>query len=130
MNIWIIIAVLGWAIVAMAVAAFLTLATKRTWTRFSLIASALFLAGAVSAYAKYRGSAKEAFREPSPDGRYYVVVYRLPSFGAFDEGAAIGRLFDASGRRLRQGDIPFVGAADVSWHDKDVWVGEHQWSLK
>ena len=124
------IAVVGGAIVAMVIAAFLTLATKRTWPRFSLIALTLFLVGWVGAYAKYRYSATEAFRQFSPDGRYHIVVYRLPSFGAFEEGAAIVRLFDETGRRLHQGDVPFVEAADPAWTDKEVIVDDHVWRLK
>ncbi|MES2477030.1 MAG: hypothetical protein V4640_14695 [Verrucomicrobiota bacterium] len=114
----------------MAIAAFFTLTTKRTWTRFSLIASTLFLVGWASAYAKYRSSATEAFRQSSPDGRYHLVVYRLPSFGAFQEGAAIVRLLDETGRQLHQGDIAFVGASDATWTDKEVIVGDHVWGLK
>jgi hypothetical protein len=130
MNIWIIIAIVGWAIVSLAIAGFLNLATKRTWKRFSLVATTLFLVGWTTAYAKYRYSAVEAFRDLSPDGKYYVVVYRLPSFGAFQEGTAIGRLFDKSGQRLHQGDIAFVGAADVTWMNKEVMVGDHIWGLE
>jgi hypothetical protein len=63
-----------------------------------------------------------------------VVIYRLPNFsmtpGSGSDGAAIGKLFDASGRLLHQGDIEMLLAADVEWTDDEVMVGRHIWSLK
>ena len=122
------------AFASLILSAFLTLITKRTWARFGLLAAILFFGGCILGYTTYRYSAKEAWRNKSPDGRFYVVIYRLPNFsmtpGSGSDGAAIGQLFDASGRLLHQGDIEMLMMADVDWTDEEVMVGNHIWSLK
>jgi len=86
------------------------------------------------AFVIYRNSGKEAFRDHSPDGRFYVVVYRLPNFswtpGSSSDAPAIARLCDASGKTLREGDVEMLQMAEVEWGEGEVMVSKNVWQLK
>lgn len=83
-----------------------------------------------------RAAASEYRTFQSPDGKYKVVVYRLPEFsrimpGQYGDAPGYVRLYDNSGHVLAQTDVGMVQIADrVTWEkDKvDVWLVA-EWNL-
>lgn len=83
-----------------------------------------------------RASASEYRTFQSPDGKYRLVVYRIPEFSRLMPGQAGDapgyiRLYDRSGHVLAQTDVVMVQIADrVTWEkDKvNVWLVA-EWDL-
>jgi hypothetical protein len=102
--------------------------------KFLLNTTVIFVTVWSLLYVSYRLSAKEAFHEDSPDGRFRVVVYRLPNYsmtpGGGSDAPATARLYDSKGRCLEQGDIEMLQVAYVEWDGDHVLVGPHYWALK
>jgi hypothetical protein len=102
--------------------------------KFAVITIVIFITGWSLLYANYRLSAKVAFVEDSPDGRFRVVVYRLSNYsmtpGSGSDAPATARLYDSKGRCLEQGDIEMLQVAYVEWDSDEVHVGTHHWDLK
>lgn len=83
-----------------------------------------------------RAKATEYSTFPSPDGRYKVVVYRLPTFtiaisGAGGEAPGYVRLLDNSGKVLVEKDLEMVQDIDrVDWQKDRVYLsGGQEWML-
>jgi hypothetical protein len=83
-----------------------------------------------------RASASEYRTFQSPDGKYRLVVYRMPEFSRIMPGQAGDapgyiRLYDRSGHVLAETDVVMVQIADrVTWEkDKvNVWLVA-EWNL-
>ncbi|HSI65152.1 MAG TPA: hypothetical protein VLE43_18640 [Candidatus Saccharimonadia bacterium] len=121
-------------IASLVLGAWLTSYGGWRFKKFLIIATVIFITGWSLLYANYRLSAKVAFFEDSPDGRFRVVVYRLPNYSMTPGGGwdapAIARLFDSKGRCLEQGDIEMLQVAYVEWYEDEVMAGSHLWDLK
>jgi len=83
-----------------------------------------------------RAAASEYKTSLSPDGKYKIVVYRLPDFsfrmpGQSGDAPGYVRLYDSSGRMLAEKDVDMVQAADrISWEKKrvSIWLVA-EWNL-
>ncbi len=70
----------------------------------------------------------------SPDGRFRVVVYRLPNYsmtpGSGGDAPAIVKLFDSSGQLLQQDDLDMIQLAEVEWSEDSVMINDIFWKLE
>ncbi|MBL9181564.1 MAG: hypothetical protein JNN17_05445 [Verrucomicrobiaceae bacterium] len=103
------------------------------WIRFVFTSITVFALGWILWYGNYRLSATEAFHEDSPDGRFRVVVYRLPNEsmtpGSGGDAPAIVKLFDSSGHLLEQRDLFMIQLAQIEWSTDSVMINDIYWEL-
>ena len=96
------------------------------WLRRSIIICGVLVALFVAAHYWRRATAEVYHTFPSPDGRFKVVVYRIPSVVAApgDSGGARGyvRLYDSqTARVLAQKDVEMVQLIDqMDWSSTNV----------
>lgn len=109
-----------------------------TAKRLLLIAElicALPLAAGVSLHLYRRASAEQYHTEHSPDGRFSVVVYRIPMLWAMPGSASDApgyiRLLDSTGHTLQQADVEMVqNAGPIEWSSNRVYVASvGEWPL-
>ncbi len=104
------------------------------WVRFLITSLIVFVIGWTAWYANYRLSATKAFHEDSPDGRFRVVVYRLPNYsmtpGSGGDAPAIVKLFDSNGQLLQQSDLDMIQLAQVEWSEDSVMISDIFWKLE
>jgi hypothetical protein len=116
---------------------FVTIALSQTYPKiqrhYRVVFSLLLLGSSVFTIALYRSMASEVSSQMSPDGRYKVVVYRLPYLsstpGSGLDAPAILRLFDAAGNRLASTDLPMLQMAEVVWFPGKLEVGYFNFDL-
>lgn len=121
----------SWIIISAMVSAFVTITLSLTYPIIRRYRRRLFtlllISGIFGTIFFYRSLASEAFSQTSPDGRFKVVVYRLPHSsstpGSGSDGPAIVRLFDATGHCLASADLPMLQMAQVVWFPRQLEVG-------
>jgi MFS family permease len=132
MNALLILVILG-IIGALILGAVITATRGWRWIRFLITSITVFAVGGIAWYGNYRLSATEAFHENSPDGRFQIVVYRLPNYsmtpGGYSDAPAVIKLFDSSGHLLEQSDLPMLQLAEVEWSENSVVIGNIHWKL-
>ena len=101
-------------------------AAKRLLLIAGLI-GALPLAAWVSFHYYRRASAEQYHTEHSPDGRFSVVVYRIPMIwatpGSASDAPGCIRLLDSTGHTLQQADVEMVqNAGPIEWSSTSVYV--------
>jgi MFS family permease len=127
--IYLILGIVG----ALALGAAITSMRGWRWIRFLVTSITVFGLGGVGWYGIYRLSATEAFHEDSLDGRFRVVVYRLPNYsmtpGSGGDAPAIVKLFDSRGHLLEQRDLFMIQLAHVEWSRDSVIINDIYWEL-
>ena len=131
-NILFIYLILG-TVGALILGAAITSMRGWRWIRFLITSITVLALGWIIWYGSYRLSATEAFYEDSPDGRFRVVVYRLPNYsmtpGSGGDAPAIVKLFDSGGHLLEQGDLFMIQLAQVEWSNDSVMINDIYWEL-
>ena len=98
------------------------------WLRTILVVFIVFALGAFGLRAWYRSSAEEYRSYMSPDGRFKMVVYRLPMFmampGQSSDAPGFVRLYDQrNGRVLQQKDVEMVQNIDqFEWSTTNLYI--------
>src|SRR5262245_61133524 len=95
-----------------------------------VILAILVVAGILLIPALRRHAATEYKTSISPDGKYKVVVYRLPDFwsrmpGQAGDAPGYIRLYDRAGHVLAETDVEMVQIADrISWEKNkvNIWL--------
>jgi hypothetical protein len=126
-----------WILVSALVVTCVTFICARSLPTFRrhirIIFPLLLLIGSISAISLYRSLAYESGSSTSPDGRFRVVVYRLPYFspvpGSGGDCPAILRLFDNKGNQLASADLPMIQLAEVNWLPNHLEVHYFQFDL-
>jgi len=98
------------------------------WLRTILVVCIFVGLGAFGLRAWYRSLAEEYRSYLSPDGRFKMVVYRLPMLmmmpGQSSDAPGIVRLYDQrSGRVLEQKDVEMVQNIDhFEWSSTNLYI--------
>lgn len=131
-NLFFIYLILG-IVGALVLGAVITSIKGWRWIRFMINSISVFALGSIVWYGSYRLSATESFHQDSPDGRFRVVVYRLPNYsmtpGSGGDAPAIVKLFDSGGHLLEQSDLFMIQLAEVQWSKDSVTINDIYWKL-
>jgi hypothetical protein len=107
-----------------------------TWQKIVLVVVGISALIAFGLHAWYRSSAGEYRSYLSPDGRFKMVVYRLPMLvampGQSSDAPGFVRLYDQrSGRILQQKDVEMVQDIDrFEWSPTNLYIDLFaDWSL-
>lgn len=127
----------SWIFISAIASAFITITLSLTYPSIRrhhhLFFTLLLISGTLASITLYRSLASEAFSQFSPDGRFKIVVYRLPfsssTPGSGSDCPAIVRLYDADGNRLATADLPMIQMAEVQWFPDNLEVGHLNFAL-
>ena len=104
-------------------------ANPRRWKIFSLVFAAVIFAAlaifALQIYPRLRASEYRTYA--SPDGKFKVVVYRIPQLislpGQSSDAPGFVRLFDGNGKILGKADLEMVQLVErVEWSSNSVSI--------
>jgi hypothetical protein len=101
---------------------------RRRWWVWG-VAAMIAVIGFSVLYCRLSHPAEEYRRFNSPDGRYAVIVYRIPSCfpmmpGQGGDAKGFVRLVDHEGKILREKPVEMVNTIDmVEWDRESVFIG-------